>query len=134
MTPELMLKLLETDPEIEAMGDTALKHLFAVQFRLGFADPVSKVPWATWDEAYVNTPAAQHLAKEAADQSIVLMKNEKHTLPLKATGGAEHKTMTVPVLGRNANATSNMQGNYFGTAPYLISPVQGIKPCTGLIR
>ena len=75
----------------------------------------------------MNTPAAQHLAKEAADQSIVLMKNEKHTLPLKATGGAEHKTMTVPVLGRNANATSNMQGNYFGTAPYLISPVQGIK-------
>ena len=30
------------------------------------------------------------------------------------------------VAGRNANATSNMQGNYFGTAPFLISPCQGL--------
>ena len=27
---------------------------------------------------------------------------------------------------RNANATGNMQGNYFGTAPYLISPCMGL--------
>eukprot|EP01043_Picozoa_sp_COSAG02_P022809 COSAG02_NODE_1196_length_13929_cov_17.931039_10_plen_517_part_00 len=126
MTPTLMLKLLETDPAVEAMGDTALKHLFAVQFRLGFADPVSKVPWATWDEAYVNTPAAQQLAAEAASQSIVLLKNDARTLPLKGVGKTMNKAMTVAVLGRNANATSNMQGNYFGTAPFLISPVTGI--------
>ena len=29
-------------------------------------------------------------------------------------------------LGRNANATKNMQGNYFGTAPFLISPAEGV--------
>ena len=128
MTPTLMLQLLETDPAVEAMGDTALKHLFAVQFRLGFADPASKVPWATWDEAgYVNTPAAQQLASEAASQSIVLLKNVARTLPLKAVGAATRKAMTVAVIGRNANATSNMQGNYFGTAPFLISPIAGIS-------
>ena len=120
MTPELMLKAL-ADPAVETMGDVALKHLFAVQFRLGFADPATKVPWATWDESHVNTPAAQQLAKEAADQSIVLLKNSPGALPLKAAAAK-----TVAVLGRNGNATSNMQGNYFGTAPYLISPVAGI--------
>ena len=34
--------------------------------------------------------------------------------------------MKVAVLGRNANATTNMQGNYFGTAPFLVSPREGI--------
>ena len=33
--------------------------------------------------------------------------------------------MKLAVMGRNADATTNMQGNYFGTAPYLISPKQG---------
>ena len=32
----------------------------------------------------------------------------------------------VAVIGRNANATQNMQGNYFGTAPYLVTPKEGI--------
>ena len=34
--------------------------------------------------------------------------------------------MRVAVMGRNANATANMLGNYFGTAPYLISPLEGL--------
>jgi len=37
---------------------------------------------------------------------------------------------TVAVIGRNAAATGNMQGNYYGTAPYLISPVAGIGAYT----
>lgn len=68
----------------------------------------------------VNTPAHQQLAKEAADQSLVLLKNDKSTLPLKGGRGTK-----LAVIGRNANATTNMQGNYFGTAPYLISPWMG---------
>jgi hypothetical protein len=32
------------------------------------------VPWAQFDESVVNTPANQQLAKEAADQSLVLLK------------------------------------------------------------
>ena len=43
MTPETVLPLLN-DPRLEALTDSALKHLFAVQFRLGIADPPDKVP------------------------------------------------------------------------------------------
>ena len=86
---------------------------------------VVQVPWSGWGEEVVNTAAHQALAKEAADQSITLLKNQANTLPLaaKTRAGAG---MRVAVMGRNANATANMLGNYFGTAPYLISPLEGL--------
>jgi hypothetical protein len=37
---------LVTDPTIGPLVDTALKHLFAVQFRLGFGDSDDSIPWA----------------------------------------------------------------------------------------
>ena len=101
---------------------TALERLFTIQLRLGIADPVAKVPWAHYGAEVVNTPAHQALAKEAADQSIVLLKNTNKTLPLE-----RKKAMSLAVMGRLANATTNMQGNYFGRAPYLISPVAGLQ-------
>jgi beta-glucosidase-like glycosyl hydrolase len=88
------------------------------------------------------------LAREAADQSIVLLKRTAvagllppraaravaaaevvlepgtyGSLPWSSSGGR----LKVAVIGRNANATDNMQGNYFGTAPYLVSPLAGIS-------
>ena len=121
MGTKTLLPLLD-DPNIAKLVDTALTHLFMVQFRLGFADPPSMVPWAKYGAEVVNTPEHQALAKYAADSSIVLLKNDAKTLPLKAKAG-----MKIAVMGRNANATANMQGNYFGTAPYLISPCKGFE-------
>jgi beta-D-xylosidase 4 len=120
MNSKTMLPLMD-DPQILKLVDTALTHLFKVQFRLGFADPPSLVPWAHYGSEKVNTPEHQALAKYAADSSIVLLKNLASTLPLKKKPG-----MKLLVAGRNANATTNMQGNYFGTAPYLISPCEGL--------
>ena len=121
MGTKTLLPLLD-DPNIAKLVDTALTHLFMVQFRLGFADPPSMVPWAKYGAEVVNTPEHQALAKYAADSSIVLLKNDAKTLPLKPKAG-----MKIAVMGRNANATANMQGNYFGTAPYLISPCKGFE-------
>jgi len=110
------------DADIAALADTALKNLFMVQFRLGMADPVSVQPeWIKYGASVVDTPAHRALAKEAADQSMVLLKNSDHTLPFKATSG-----MKLAVMGREALATKNMQGNYFGTAPFLVSPAAGV--------
>jgi beta-glucosidase-like glycosyl hydrolase len=108
MSAGTMSKLLPT-PSISALVDTALNHLFTVQFRLGFGTPDDKVPWAQYGKEVVNTPEHQQLALEAAQQSLVLLKNEGHgKLPWRPTG-------KVAVIGRNAQATTNMQGNYFGT-------------------
>lgn len=118
------MKGLLSDSKVAALADIALKNLFRVQFRLGFADPVDVQPdWAKYDMSVVNTAAHQALAKEAADQSMVLLKNRKATLPIVKAGGSRN----IAVMGREALATSNMQGNYYGTAPYLISPAEGLK-------
>jgi hypothetical protein len=80
------------------------------------------------DQAYtgigvdaINTPASQQLALEAAQQSMVLLQNNG-ALPLDASA-----IQSVAVIGPNGNMTSTMQANYYGTAPFLISPVQGIQ-------
>jgi beta-glucosidase-like glycosyl hydrolase len=117
-----ILGLLQ-DHATRTLVDTALRRLFTVQFRLGFGDPDSTVPWAQYSESVVNTPANQQLAKEAADQSLVLLKNNGPTkLPWVAS-----TVKTVAVIGRNAQATGTMQGSYHGTAPFLISPFKGIS-------
>lgn len=101
--------------------DAALIHLFSVQFRLGHFDPASIQPYRQIPPSAVNSPKHQALALEAALQSLVLLKNDGPLLPLST---ANFKTLAV--VGPNADATNTMQGNYYGVAPYLISPVQGL--------
>eukprot|EP00663_Eupelagonemidae_sp_cell21sb_P002900 gene2900-6555_t len=79
-------------------------------------------PFLWWDDGVVDSAAHRALAKEAADQSLVLLKNIGNTLPLD--GG---KVKKVAVIGRHANATKLMQGNYRGNAPIYVSPCAGIQ-------
>eukprot|EP01121_Diplochlamys_sp_Union-15-3_P018262 TRINITY_DN661_c0_g1_i1.p1 TRINITY_DN661_c0_g1~~TRINITY_DN661_c0_g1_i1.p1 ORF type:complete len:885 (-),score=214.53 TRINITY_DN661_c0_g1_i1:67-2721(-) len=102
--------------------DNALINLFTVQMRLGLFDPVSKQPFKSLNASSVNSPAHQALALEASRQSIVLLKNTNNALPLDKS-----KVKTIAVIGPNAAATSTMQGNYYGNAPYLISPTSGLS-------
>jgi beta-glucosidase-like glycosyl hydrolase len=107
--------------------DTALKNLFRVQFRLGFADPPALVPWSNYGTGQVDTQAHRDLAREAADQSLVLLKNDG-SLPLTHDlRAAPVPAFQILVAGRNAKATKNMQGNYYGDAPFLRSPVDGLS-------
>jgi len=113
--------------------DTALKNLFRVQFRLGFADPPALVPWSAYGTDQVDTQPHRELAREAADQSLVLLKNDG-SLPFGHELGAPSGTeFSMLVAGRNAKATGNMQGNYFGDAPFLRSPVDGLSKYGSII-
>eukprot|EP00937_MAST-01D_sp_MAST-1D-sp2_P000610 g610.t1 len=121
MSASAMGKIIK-DKEVDAaLIDGALAHLFKTQMRLGFFDPPSLNPFAALGQEVVDTPAHRALAKEAADQSIVLLKNENNALPLDAA-----KIKTIAMAGRNAKAKKNMQGNYFGDAPFLVTPADGI--------
>ena len=62
MGNKTLLPLL-ADRKILALIDTALTHLFMVQFRLGFADPPAMVPFSKLGPEVVNTPEHQVLAK-----------------------------------------------------------------------
>lgn len=70
----------------------------------------------------IDTPAHQQLALEASRQGYVLLENNNRRLPLQASN-----VNTIALIGPNADATTTMQGNYAGHAPFLISPQQGLS-------
>jgi len=103
--------------------DQALTNLFSVQMRLGIFDPADKQPYKQYNYTdKVNTKEHQKLALEAAQQGLVLLKNTGNVLPLSAAA-----IKSVALIGPHADATRAMQGNYEGNAPYLISPLAGVK-------
>lgn len=63
---------------------------------------------------------AWNISYEAAVEGIVLLKNDG-TLPLSKD------IRSVALVGPWGNATEQMQGNYYGPAPYLISPLAALE-------
>lgn len=72
-----------------------------------------------------NTPESRATALRAAEESIVLLKNEGNLLPLDA-----HKLRHVVVLGPNATrrqCRGGMGGSSGVEAPYEVTPLEGIQ-------
>ncbi|MDQ0230742.1 glycoside hydrolase family 3 C-terminal domain-containing protein [Metabacillus malikii] len=101
----------------EADLDQALKNTFRVRFRLGEFDPDEQNPFANINEDKLCSPEHSKLSLQAARKSIVLLKNEQSTLPLKSN--------KVAVIGTLANEV--FTDWYSGTPPYKVTPVQGIS-------
>lgn len=106
--------------------DTAVTRLFTSLVRLGYFDPPESQPYRSIGWANVSTPEASDLAYQAAVKGIVLLKNSNNTLPLGDLTGKK-----IAVLGDWATATNQMQGNYYGTAPYLHSPLWAAQQLFG---
>ncbi|MEN1986729.1 glycoside hydrolase family 3 C-terminal domain-containing protein [Paenibacillus hubeiensis] len=100
--------------------DTALQNTFRVRFRLGEFDPEERNPYAAVGESHILKSSHAELAREAAQKAIVLLKNDKETLPLQAS-----KLSKIAVIGPLADAVYSDW--YSGTIPYEVSPLQGIK-------
>src|SRR5204863_6276530 len=101
--------------------DRAVKRLFEARFRLGMFDPPERVPWSKLSIADNDTPAHRQLALEAARKSIVLLKNERNTLPLKSS------VKTIAVVGPNADSLPVLLGNYAGTPSAYTTILEGIR-------
>ncbi|KAJ7496078.1 glycoside hydrolase family 3 protein [Mycena galericulata] len=103
---------------VRADIEQALVRQYASLVRLGYFDSPEKQPYRqlNWDD--VSTPSSEKLAYTVAAEGIVLLKNDG-TLPLKKT------LKTMALIGPWGNATDQMQGNYYGTPPYLITPLMG---------
>lgn len=87
---------------------------------LGYFDAPDKQPYRqlSWDD--VGTPDSEKLAYTVAAEGMVLLKNDG-TLPLSK------KLKKLALVGPWGNATEEMQGNYYGTARFLISPFLGAQ-------
>lgn len=67
----------------ESYIDESVKRLFTIRFRLGMFDPEELVPYAQTSLAVLECDAHKEYALKMARQSVVLLKNEKNTLPLR---------------------------------------------------
>jgi beta-D-xylosidase 4 len=122
---------LDNKTIVENDIDQALERNFNVLVRLGYFDPPEQQIYRQFNKNNVNTPEAQQLALETAQEGIVLLKNLNNALPLNFD---QLKNKKIALIGPTANATVLMQSNYHGKAPYLIDPITGFKSVTqGLI-
>ena len=78
--------------------------------------------------ATVTTPAHQATSAAVAEAGTVLLKNKGGTLPLKAAGGG-----SVAVIGPAASASPTYTGggSAYVTAPFHVTPLQGIQAAAG---
>ena len=109
----------------EDLVDRAVKRLFRARFRLGMFDPPGSVPYDTIGMTAVESNEHISLAREAARESIVLLKNEKRTLPL------QKNLHSIAVIGPNASDAELLLGNYNGTPAHPVTPLEGIRKYVG---
>ncbi|WP_312870098.1 glycoside hydrolase family 3 protein [Streptomyces himalayensis] len=105
----------------ESDVDEAAGHILNIRVRLGEFDPDGG-PYGKIDKSVINSPAHQKLAREAAADAMVLLKNDNRAgkaLPLKASD-----TKKVAVVGPLADTLYTDW--YSGTLPYEVTPKDGI--------
>ena len=80
----------------------AVRRLIEARIRLGEFDPPGYEgnPYNKITADMNDSPRSQRPGTKVADESMVLLKNANHTLPLKTSIG------TIAVMGPNANAFS----------------------------
>jgi beta-glucosidase len=109
----------------EEQLDVSLRRLFMIRFRLGMFDPVEMVKYAQTPASALEAPEHKAHALKMAQQSIVLLKNENNTLPLKKT------IKKIAVLGPNADNRISVLGNYNGNPSKVVSLLDGLKEKLG---
>ena len=101
--------------------DSALAATLRTQFRLGFYDPVAASPYNAYGADSIASPYHLSIARTAAQQSMVLLKNSNHLLPLD-----KKQYAAIMVVGPNAASLDALLGNYHGVSAKAVNFVEGI--------
>ena len=106
--------------------DKALTRLFTTRMKLGLFDNPEDVPYNEIGYDQVDTDANRALNLKASKKTMVLLKNENHTLPLSLDN-----IKTIGVVGPNADNRKALVGNYEGTASEYVTVLEGIREYVG---
>lgn len=107
---------LTTESEI----DDNLRELLPTRFKLGLFDPPGTVPFDTISASWIRKKEHLGLSLEAAEKSLVLLKNVNHTLPLNPS------VTSVFVTGPTAAHVQALLANYYGLSEGLVTILEGI--------
>ncbi len=120
-----MMQAVKDGKITEAEIDNALRRKFRIEIKLGLLDPPDMVPYTKirqigsqpppWD-----TSRDRSVSQKMALESVVLLKNKDHFLPLD-----KNKIKSIAVIGPLADVVN--WDWYGGTAPYTVTPLQGIR-------
>ncbi|MDR1919239.1 MAG: glycoside hydrolase family 3 C-terminal domain-containing protein [Tannerellaceae bacterium] len=124
-TYRALLEAVKRGDISEAEIDVSLRRLFIARMKLGMFDPDSRVPYSRIPYEVVGSPKSRQQSLEMAQKSIVLLKNEQQTLPLKKN------LKTIAVLGPNADNPTCLLANYNGSPAYIVTPLEGIRRKVG---
>ena len=113
--PDAVKEGLITEKEI----DSQLAILLKTRFKLGLFDPMGSNPYDAISSTVVNSESHRALAREVAQKSMVLLKNNG-ILPLKNDLGKYF------VTGPNAASIEVLLGNYYGINPNMVTILEGI--------
>lgn len=100
----------------------SVTRLMTARMKLGMFDKPEHVPYAQIPYERNNCKEHRDFALEVSRQSLVLLKNEDHLLPVD-----KNKIKTIAVIGPNANSEAALIGNYFGTDSRYITVLDGIQ-------
>lgn len=101
----------------------SLKRLFKARFMLGMFDSQDQVPFTNIPISVVGSPEHLKLAQEAAEKSMVLLKNSG-ILPLK-------NIKKIALIGPNADNTAMLLANYHGIPIHPVTPLKALQEKLG---
>jgi beta-glucosidase len=97
----------------------AAERLYTARFQLGMFDPQGSNPLDKIPFSDTASDANRKISLHAAEQSIVLLKNNG-ALPLKSAPGH------IAVIGPTADLLPSILGNYVGTPLHPVTPLDGM--------
>ncbi|MEP7374558.1 MAG: glycoside hydrolase family 3 N-terminal domain-containing protein [Chitinophagaceae bacterium] len=103
--------------------DEAVSYVLTLKFKLGLFDDNNEIKLKD-ALSHINQPEGRELARKAAEESMVLLKNSGNLLPLK-----KENYKTIAVVG--PCAAVNYLGDYSGVPVKNISLLQGIRNKVG---
>jgi beta-glucosidase len=104
----------------EAKLNESLSRVMRDRFLLGEFDPQELIPYSKIPVSVIGNADHVALSLKAAQESMVLLTNKNHILPLDKS-----KIKTIAVIGPHANLFT--AGGYSGKPTESINPLQGIK-------
>jgi len=100
--------------------DAQLLPMLITRFKLGLFDPPEMNPYNSISADVINCEEHQKLAREVAQKSIVLLKNNKQVLPLKKD------LRKLYLVGPYATSAEILLGNYYGVSANMVTILEGI--------
>lgn len=107
---------LITESEI----DRSLRRILDARFRLGLLDDADRTPWSTLSSSENDSAEHRLAARRAAQESFVLLKNDRNLLPLR-------KGTRIALIGPTADSLDVLEGEYNGTPRAPITILDGLR-------